>query len=214
MHGICDHVLRYFKPMSTNMPAYSIENLIPVVSPSAYVHPSAVLIGDVIVSAGCYVGPCAVLRGDFGRITLAIGSNVQDTCVMHSFPGKDCVVGVDGHIGHGAILHGCSIGRNALVGMNAVIMDNAEIGDESLVAACSFVKSGFICPPRSLVQGTPAQVVRELTAKEIAWKTEGTREYQQLTRRSLQSLREVEPLDRPQADRPRFAGEHAPKSED
>ncbi len=196
------------------MSAYSIENLIPVVSPSAYVHPSAVLIGDVIVSAHCYVGPCAVLRGDFGRITLAEGSNVQDTCVLHSFPGKDCVVGLDGHVGHGAVLHGCSIGRNALVGMNAVIMDDAEIGDESLVAACSFVKSGFTCPPRSLVQGTPARVVRELTEREIAWKTEGTREYHQLTIRNLQSLLEVKPLEQPQKDRPRFAAGHAPKSQE
>jgi phenylacetic acid degradation protein len=193
------------------MPAYSIENLVPVVSPAAYVHPSAVLIGDVIIAAGCYVGPCAVLRGDFGRILLAEGSNVQDTCVLHTFPGKDCVIGVNGHIGHGAVLHGCSIGFNALVGMNVVIMDDAVIGDESLVAACAFVKSGFTCPPRSLVQGTPARVVRELTEKEIAWKTEGTREYHQLAVRSLQTLVEVKPLESAQENRPRFAQGHALK---
>jgi len=198
---------------SSIMPIYSIENLIPVVHPSAYVHPSAVLIGDVIVAAHCYVGPCAVLRGDFGRLIMEEGSNVQDTCVLHSFPGKDCVVGVDGHIGHGVVLHGCSIGRNALVGMNAVIMDGAVIGDESLVAACSFVKSGFTCPPRSLVQGTPAKVVRELTEKELAWKAAGTEEYQQLTIRSLQSMVEVKPLDQPQENRPRFDPGYAPKGQ-
>lgn len=195
------------------MPAYSIENLVPVVDTSAFVHPSAVLIGDVIVSAGCYVGPCAVLRGDFGRITMAEGSNVQDTCVLHSFPGKDCVVGVNGHIGHGSVLHGCNIGYNVLVGMNTVIMDEAVIAEHSLVAACSFVKSGFTCPPRSLVQGTPARVVRELTEKEVSWKTSGTQEYHQLAVRSLQTMVEVKPLSSPQDDRPRYDSEYSPKGQ-
>jgi phenylacetic acid degradation protein len=195
------------------MSIYSIENLIPVVDPSAFVHPAAVLIGDVIVAAHCYVGPGAVLRGDFGRIIMEQGSNVQDNCVLHSFPGKDCVVGIDGHIGHGAVLHGCNIGRNALVGMNAVIMDDAMIAEESLVAACAFVKSGFTCLPRSLVQGTPAKVVRELTAQEIAWKTTGTGEYQQLAVRCLQSLVEVQPLESPQENRPRFDPGYAPKGQ-
>ena len=195
------------------MPAYSIDQLVPVVSPEAFVHPSAVLIGDVIVSAGCYVGPCAVLRGDFGRIIMAEGSNVQDTCVLHSFPGKDCVIAINGHVGHGAVLHGCSIGYNALVGMNVVIMDDAVIGDESLVAACSFVKSGFTCPPRSLVQGTPARVVRELTDKEIAWKSEGTGEYHQLVVRSLQTMIEVKPLESPEDNRPRYESGHSPKGQ-
>ncbi len=188
------------------MPAYAIENLIPVVDPAAFVHPTAVLIGDVIVGANCYVGPNAVLRGDFGRILLAPGSNVQDTCVLHSFPQKDCTVDTDGHIGHGAVLHGCHIGRNALVGINAVVMDDVRIGAESLIAACAFVKSGFECPPRSLLAGSPAQIRRQLTEEEVQWKSAGTREYQQLTLRSLSSLRQVQPLLTSQADRPRFTG--------
>ena len=102
------------------MPSYNIEDLIPVVDPTAFVHPTAVLIGDVIIGAHCYVGPNAVLRGDFGRIIMHEGSNVQDTCVLHSFPGQDCIVEQDGHVGHGAVLHGCTVGRNALIGMNAV----------------------------------------------------------------------------------------------
>lgn len=196
------------------MPIYAMDKLIPVVDKSAYVHPTAVLIGDVIVSADCYVGPNAVLRGDFGRILLEQGCNVQDTCVMHSFPGKDCVVEVDGHIGHGAVLHGCRIGRNALIGMNAVIMDDAFIDAESIVAATAFVKSRFQCPPRSLVIGNPALVKRELSDKEIAWKTRGTGEYQALTRRCLSSLRETEPLPAVQVNRPRYtASEYTPKKE-
>jgi len=195
------------------MPIYAIEDLIPVVDPSAYVHPTAVLIGDVIIGPNCYVGPNAVLRGDFGRIVLKQGSNVQDTCVMHSFPSQDCIIEVDGHIGHGAVLHGCHIGRNALVGMNAVVMDGAIIGDESLVAATAFVKSGFECAPRSLLAGSPATVKRSLSAQEVAWKTNGTLEYQHLTQRCHTSLQLVQPLAQEQNDRPRFnASSHQPKN--
>ena len=123
------------------MPVYSLEGITPVVHPEAYAHETAVLIGDVIIGAGCYIGPNASLRGDFGRIIVEAGANVQDTCVMHSFPGKDCIVERDGHIGHGAVLHGCRIGANALVGMKAVVMDDAVIGESSIVGAtaiCSF----------------------------------------------------------------------------
>ncbi|WP_461538420.1 phenylacetic acid degradation protein PaaY [Spongorhabdus nitratireducens] len=194
------------------MPVYATEDLIPVVDPTAFVHPTAVLIGDVIIGPGCYVGPNAVLRGDFGRIVMEAGSNLQDTCVAHSFPSKDCIIEVDGHIGHGAVLHGCRIGRNALVGMNAVIMDDAVIGAESLVAAAAFVKSGFECPPRSLLAGSPAQVKRELSEKEVNWKSAGTAEYQKLTQRSLESLREITPLTEIQPDRPRYIdSSHKPK---
>ncbi len=194
------------------MPIYAIEDLVPVVDPSSYVHPTAVLIGDVIIGKNCYIGPNAVLRGDFGRIELKNGCNVQDTCVMHSFPDKDCIIEEDGHIGHGAILHGCLIGRNALVGMNAVVMDDAVIGAESLVAATAFVKSGFECPPRSLLAGSPAKIRRELSEQEVAWKSAGTLEYKRLTQRCFTSLREIQPLTAVQSDRPRFQeSEHKPK---
>lgn len=196
------------------MPCYAIEDLIPVVSPTAFIHPTAVLIGDVIIGDNCYVGPNAVLRGDFGRIVMEAGSNLQDTCVVHSFPEKDCVIEADGHIGHGAVLHGCRIGRNSLIGMNAVIMDDAIIGPECIVAATAFIKAKFECPPRSLVLGNPATVKRLLTEDEINWKTMGTLEYQELTQRSLSSLREAEPLSRPQPNRPRFTqGQHKLKHE-
>ena len=185
---------------------YAIEDLIPVVDPTAYVHPTAVLIGDVIVGPRCYVGPAACLRGDFGRITLRDGANVQDTCVIHGFPDSDTIIEIDGHIGHGAVLHGAHIGQNALVGMNAVVMDRTQIGESAFVAAMSFVREGTIIPPRSLAVGIPAQVVRQLTEEEIAWKRTGTLGYQNLTIRSLASQRQVEPLSAAQPDRPRFKG--------
>lgn len=183
---------------------FAIDGIVPVVDPTAFVHPSAVLIGDVIIGPGCYVGPCASLRGDFGRLILERGANLQDTCVMHGFPGTDTVVEEDGHIGHGAVLHGCRVGRNALVGMNAVIMDNAVIGESSMVAASAFVKAGAHIPPRSLAAGMPAKVIRQLSDEEIAWKTEGTATYQDLTRRSLATMVACAPLSAVEADRKRI----------
>jgi phenylacetic acid degradation protein len=186
------------------MPAYSIEGIVPVVHPGAFVHETAVLIGDVIIADACYIGPNAVLRGDFGRIVLEEGANLQDTCVMHTFPGKDCIVEADGHIGHGAVLHGCRIERNALVGMNTVVMDDAVIGAESIIGAMAFVPTGFTCPERSMVVGAPARIIRKVRENEAQWKCQGTKEYQQLAVRSRFSLILVEPLEEPETDRPRI----------
>jgi phenylacetic acid degradation protein len=176
-----------------DMPCYSFEGQVPVVDPTAYVHPTAVLTGDVVVGAGCYVGPCASLRGDFGRIVLEAGANVQDCCVLHSFPGAQVLVEADGHIGHGAVLHGCVVRRDAMVGMKAVVMDGAEIGEQAMVAACAFVAGGTVVPARTLVTGTPAQVKRPLTEEEIARKHRGTVLYQELAQRALAASRETEP---------------------
>jgi phenylacetic acid degradation protein len=176
------------------MPCYEIDGLRPVVHPSAFVHPDAVLIGDVVIGPRCYVAPLASLRGDFGRIILEEASNVQDCCVMHGFPNIDTIVEADGHIGHGAVLHGCRVGRNALVGMNAVVMDNAVIGESAMVAASAFVKAGMEIPPRVLAAGMPAKVVRALTAQEMEWKIDGTRTYHDLAERSLATLKPCTPL--------------------
>ena len=186
------------------MPCYAIDNVVPVVHPTAYVHPTAVLIGDVIIGPRCYVGPAACLRGDFGRIVLKEGANVQDTCVLHGFPKQDTVVEENGHIGHGAVLHSCVVRRDALVGMNAVVMDEAEVGAESIVAACAFVPAGMKLPARHLIAGMPAKVKRPLSDQDVAWKAEGTRVYQDLAVRSLQTMREVMPLSALEADRPRL----------
>jgi phenylacetic acid degradation protein len=194
---------------------YEIDGVRPVVHPTSYVHPTAVLIGDVIVGPRCYIGPLASLRGDFGRLVLEEGANVQDCCVMHGFEDGETVIEVDGHIGHGAVLHGCRIKRNAMVGMNAVVMDGAVVGAESIVAAMSFVKAGMLIPPRSMVMGTPAKVMRELKDEDIKWKSFGTSQYHQLTERSLKTMREVEAFTEIEPNRPAFDfsanGGHAPK---
>jgi phenylacetic acid degradation protein len=173
---------------------YSIDGITPVVDPSAFVHASAVLVGDVIVGPRAYVGPCACLRGDFGRIVVEDGANIQDTCMLHGFPGKDTVVGAEVTVGHGAVLHGCVVRRGALIGMNCVVNDNAEIGEDAVVAAMAFVKAEAKIPPRALVAGIPARVLRQLTEQEIRWKRDNMRLYQQLAERSARSMLHVEAL--------------------
>ncbi len=179
-----------------NLTVYAIDGVVPVVDPTAFVHPSAVLIGDVIV------GAC--LRGDFGHIEVRAGANIQDTCVLHGYPGLGTIVEEDGHVGHGAVLHGCRVERNGLVGMNAVVNDNAVVGDSAIVAAMAFVKAGMVIPPRTIASGVPAKVLRALTDTELAWKAEGTRHYQDLARRSLATMRAVAPLPAPEPDRKRL----------
>jgi phenylacetic acid degradation protein len=183
------------------MSVYSLEGVVPVVDPSSFVHPQATLIGDVVIGPRCYIGPGASLRGDMGRIVIGAGSNVQDNCVLHTFPAKEVRLDEESHIGHGAVLHGCTVLRGTLVGINAVIMDDVVLGEQSLVGAASFVRAGFVVPPRTLVMGAPARVIRELTDQEIQWKAVGTREYQELAVRCLASLRECAPLTQMPAGR-------------
>ena len=173
---------------------YSIDGIVPVVHPSAFVHESAVLVGDVIVGARAYIGPCACLRGDFGRIVVEEGANIQDTCMLHGFPGKDTVVGAEATVGHGAVLHGCVVKRGALIGMNCVVNDNAEVGEEAMVAAMAFVRAEAKIPPRSLAAGIPARVLRELSAEEMQWKKDNMHLYQQLAIRSSKTMQRVEAL--------------------
>ena len=183
---------------------YAIDGIVPVVDPSAFVHPTAVLIGDVIVGARAYIGPCASLRGDFGRIVVEEGANIQDHCMLHGFPGKDTVVGAEATVGHGAILHGCVVRRGALVGMNCVVNDNAEVGEHAVVAALAFVKAEARIPARSLVAGIPARVLRPLSDDETRWKDDNMHLYQALAVRSSTTLQEVEALTRVEPNRKRI----------
>ncbi len=182
---------------------YAFEGLTPVVDPSAYVHPRAVLIGDVIVGPGCYVGPGAVMRGDFGRIVMERDANLQDNCIVHSGPDLDCLIAERAHIGHGAILHYCRVERDTLVGMHAVIMDKAVVGERTIVAAMSFVKIGAVIPPGVLVAGVPARVVRELGDSDFAGKRAATDLYVELARRCRTGLVPAQALDAPEPDRAR-----------
>src|SRR4051794_9991484 len=167
---------------------YAIDGVTPVIHPGAFVHPEAVLIGNVTVEEGCYIGPFASLRGDFGRIVVRQGSNVQDNCILHTRPGSDLIIEANGHIGHGAVIHGAHLSANVLIGMNSVVMDLARIGDSAIVGAMSFVKSGAEIPAGLLPPGVPARVIRALTADELTGKVPGPKPSQELARRCLASF--------------------------
>jgi phenylacetic acid degradation protein len=173
---------------------YAFNGYIPVIHESSFVHPQAAITGNVIIGPDCYIGPGAALRGDWGQIILEAGCNVQENCTVHMFPGVTVLLREGAHIGHGAVLHGATIGRNCLVGMNAVIMDNVELGDESIVGALSFIRQDEKIPPRSLVVGNPAKIIKSVSDEMIAWKTEGTRLYQQLPTEMKKHWQPCEPL--------------------
>ena len=180
---------------------FEFDGFIPVVHESAFVHPNATVTGNVIIGRNVYIGPGAAIRGDWGQIIIEDGCNVQENCTIHMFPGVTVTLREGAHIGHGAIIHGASIGKNCLVGMNAVVMDRVEVGDESIVGALAFVPADTIVPQRSVIVGNPAKVVKQVTDEMIAWKTEGTKIYQHLPEDCRRGLREVEPLREVPADR-------------
>jgi len=180
---------------------YEYKGIKPVVHESAYVHPQAVVTGDVIIGKKVYIGPGAAIRGDFGKIIIEDGCNVQENCTIHMFPGVTVTLKENAHIGHGAIIHGATIGRNCLVGMNAVIMDDVQLGDECIVGALSFVKAKEVIPARSLVAGNPAKIIREVSDEMIGWKSEGTGVYQQLAIDCHTEMIACEPLREMSADR-------------
>ncbi|MFO7744814.1 MAG: transferase hexapeptide repeat family protein [Psychroflexus sp.] len=182
---------------------FKFKNHIPVIHESSFVHPQAAVTGNVIIGKDCYIGPGAAIRGDWGEIILEDGVNVQENCTVHMFPGKSITLKKGAHVGHGAIIHGANLGENCLIGMNAVIMDDAEIGDESIIGALAFVKAETKIPKRSLVVGNPAKVIKEVTDEMIAWKTAGTRLYQQLPTDCHESLEEVLPLREIPENRPK-----------
>ncbi|MEO5948354.1 MAG: transferase hexapeptide repeat family protein [Chitinophagaceae bacterium] len=173
---------------------YSFNGYKPVVHKSSFVHPQAAVTGNVIIGKNCYIGPGAALRGDWGQIIIEDGCNVQENCTIHMFPGVTVLLKEGSHIGHGAIIHGATIGKNCLVGMNAVIMDNVQLGDESIVGALTFIKEGEIIPARSLLVGNPGKIIKQVTDEMIKWKTEGTNLYQQLPYECNKSLTPCEPL--------------------
>ena len=181
---------------------YSFKGHIPVVHESSFVHPLAAVTGNVIIGKDCYIGPFEAIRGDWGEIILEDGVNVQESCTVHMFPGKTIILKEGSHIGHGAIIHGATIGRNTLIGMNSVIMDDAVVGDECIIGAMTFVRSETVIPNRQLVVGNPMRILKEVSDDMLEWKTAGTKLYQQLPADCFDGLKEVEPLREIPKDRP------------
>lgn len=185
------------------MAFYKFKGFVPIVDPSSFVHPLASVTGNVMIGKNCYIGPGAALRGDWGGIVIEDGCNVQENCIIHMFPGVTVLLKSSSHIGHGAIIHGATIGRNCLIGMNSVIMDKAEIADECVVGALCFIREGEKFPTRSLIVGNPAKIIKQVTDEMIAWKTQGTALYQQLPKEMFESFELCDPLTEIPAHRPK-----------
>ena len=166
----------------------------PVVHESSFIHPNATVTGNVIIGKNVYIGPGAAIRGDWGQIIISDGCNVQENCTIHMFPGVTVLLNEGAHIGHGAIIHGATIGKNVLVGMNAVVMDNVMIGDNSIIGALCFVPDGMQIPERKIVVGNPAKIVKDVSDEMLAWKSKGTELYQQLPTELYATLKPCEPL--------------------
>jgi len=181
---------------------YEFKGFKPVIHESAFIHPQAAVTGNVIIGKDVYIGPGAALRGDWGGIVIEDGCNVQENCTVHMFPGVTVVLHQGAHIGHGAIIHGASIGANSLIGMNAVIMDDVEIGEECIIGALCFIKANTKIPKRSLVVGNPGKIIKSVSDEMIAWKTKGTKLYQMLPKDLYESLQPCEPLREIPEDRP------------
>lgn len=181
---------------------YMYKGFRPVVHPSSFVHPQAAVTGNVIIGKHCYIGPGAALRGDWGQIILEDGCNVQENCTIHMFPGVTVLLKAGAHIGHGAIIHGATIGANCLVGMNAVIMDNVDLGDECIVGALTFIKQDEKIPARSLVAGNPGKIIKQVSDEMIEWKTRGTGLYQELPGEMKEGWEVCEALTEVEANRP------------
>jgi carbonic anhydrase/acetyltransferase-like protein (isoleucine patch superfamily) len=159
------------------------EGITPTVAETAFLAPTAVLVGDVQIAAGASIWFGAVLRGDLGPIRIGADANVQDNVVIHAETGNGTVLEDRVTIGHGAILHDCWIGRASLVGMNAIVLDGARVGPEAIVAAGSVVREGFEVPSRTLAAGAPAVIKRSLEGEAARWIERGAQDYIDLVQR-------------------------------
>ena len=189
---------------------YEFNGIKPVIHQTAFIHPQAAVTGNVVIGKDVYIGPGAAIRGDWGKIIIEDGCNVQENCTIHMFPGVTVFLKQAAHIGHGAIIHGATIGKNCLVGMNAVLMDEVELGDECIVGALSFIKQGEQIPSRSLVAGNPAKIIKQVSDEMINWKTQGTKLYQQLPKQCCETLKVCEPLREFKEQQPLFESDYKP----
>ena len=181
---------------------YSFKGFRPVVHETAFVHPQAAVTGNVIIGENVYIGPGAALRGDWGEIIIEDGCNIQENCTIHMFPGLTVLLKAGAHIGHGATIHGATIGRNCLVGMHAVIMDKVVLEDECIIGALSFIGEGQRVEKRSLMVGNPARKIKDVSDEMISWKNAGTALYKALPAEMNANWMPCEPLRSVEDNRP------------
>jgi carbonic anhydrase/acetyltransferase-like protein (isoleucine patch superfamily) len=152
--------------------------VVPVIDPSVFVAEGAVVIGDVVIGPGSSIWYQSVLRGDVMYIRIGRNTNIQDGCVLHVHQKTlPCLVGDEVTLGHGVILHACTVKDRSLIGIGATVLDEAVVGEESIVAAGSLVTPGTVIPPRTLAMGRPARVARDLTEKDLDWIRESAANY-------------------------------------
>lgn len=173
------------------MPIYEFEGKSPSIGKGTYVHPEATIIGDVKIGEGCYIAPGARIRGDWGRIEIGPGSNVQENCIIHVYPGRSATMGPHSHIGHGAILHTPNLGEHVLIGMGAIVMDDVIIGDGCCIGAGALVKEKTEIPAFKLAVGVPAKIIGDVSDDMRRAFDEGTAHYQALPQRCFTGIREV-----------------------
>jgi phenylacetic acid degradation protein len=173
---------------------YSFKGHTPVVDKTSFIHPLASVTGNVTIGKNVFIGSGAALRGDIGRIIIEDGCNVQENCIIHMFPGETVHLKKGAHIGHGAIVHGASIGKNALIGMHSVIMDHVEVGDDCIIGAMSLLTEGMKIPARKVALGNPAKVIKDVSDEMLAWKTKGTAIYHSLPAEYHATMKECKPL--------------------
>jgi carbonic anhydrase/acetyltransferase-like protein (isoleucine patch superfamily) len=173
------------------MPLFSFEGREPLVSPSAWIAPTATLVGDVRVEDEASVWYGAVLRADFGPIIVRRGANIQDGSVLHGGGDPACEIGEGATVGHLCVLHGTRVGAEALIGNGATVLDGAVIGARALVAAGATVPPGMEVPDGMLAAGVPARVVGELGAGARSWVENNPALYRELARRHADTVRQV-----------------------
>jgi carbonic anhydrase/acetyltransferase-like protein (isoleucine patch superfamily) len=172
---------------------YEFEGKVPKIGKGTFVHPEAVIIGDVEIGDNCYIGATAVLRADTGKIKIGDGTNVQDGAIIHADPGTEAVIGRNNLIGHGAMLHGpLVVGEDVMVGISSVVLTGCEIGDGCIIGAGSVVRNNTKLAPRRMVAGVPASEVREVSENAVTMTKIGVQIYQERAARSLRGMKKVE----------------------
>lgn len=174
------------------MPLYALEDITPRCDASSWVAPDANVIGNVVLEAESSVWFGCTLRGDNEEIRIGAGSNVQENCVMHTDPGFGLTIGQNCTIGHKAMLHGCTIGDNSLIGMGATVLNGAKIGKNCLIGAGALITEGKEIPDGSLVMGAPGKIVRQLDDAAILGLTQSAKHYQANARRFRTELRQID----------------------
>ena len=174
------------------MPIFSIKGKRPSITRSGntWIAPDANVIGEVIIHDFVSVWFNSTLRGDNDVIFVGEGSNIQENCIIHMFPGTTVHISKGAHLGHGCTIHGATIGENTMIGINAVILDDAEIGNECIVGALTLIKSEMKVPNRKIVVGNPGKIIKDVSDEMLSWKTNGTKLYQQLPEDCINSLKE------------------------